>query len=76
MDDPDATIPTWPRRPRLTAKPGDYRCEHCGKWAVAEHTFRTMLTCIYGGAPTKDGDPWDQHDSDAVVERMTRRLEL
>jgi hypothetical protein len=64
-----------PADPEMQPMSGDYRCKTCGKWALAEHTFRTMLTCIYGGAPTKDGDPWDQHDSDAVVDRMLKRLD-
>ena len=61
--------------PEVEPLKGDYRCEHCGKWALAEHTIRTMTTCIYGGQPTKDGDPWDQHDSDEVWDRVVKRLE-
>ena len=37
--------------------------------------FRRVLTCIYGGTETKAGTPWDESDSDAVVERMARRFD-
>lgn len=32
--------------------------------------FRIVLTCLYGGLPTKAGTSWDQHDSDETVERI------
>lgn len=35
--------------------------------------FRIVLTCLYGGLPTKAGTSWDQDDSDEVVERITAR---
>jgi hypothetical protein len=31
---------------------------------------RVAMTCIYGGAPTVDGDPWDEHDTDEVLVEM------
>lgn len=32
-------------------------------------------TCIYGGAPTVDGDGWDEQDSKEVWDRVFDRLE-
>jgi len=32
--------------------------------------FRVVLTCLYGGMPTVDGDAWDQRDSDEVVRQV------
>ena len=32
--------------------------------------FRVVLTCLYGGLPTTDGDAWDQRDSDEVVRQI------
>jgi len=36
--------------------------------------FRTVITCLYGGVQTKTGTPWDQRDSDEVVERVSQKL--
>ena len=35
--------------------------------------FRVVLTCLYGGMPTNDGDPWDQLDSDEAVRQIVPR---
>ncbi len=37
--------------------------------------LKEATTCIYGGAPTVDGDGWDEHDSEAVWDRVFKRLE-
>jgi hypothetical protein len=29
-----------------------------------------VLTCLYGGLPTRDGGAWDQQTSDEVVEQI------
>jgi hypothetical protein len=32
--------------------------------------FRVVLTCLYGGLPTRDGRIWDQGTSNEVVEEI------
>jgi hypothetical protein len=35
--------------------------------------FRVVLTCIYGGAPLKDGGEWDAATSNEVTSRIVGR---
>ena len=37
--------------------------------------WKTVLTCIYGGAELKDGGTWDETTSAEVTERMVKRLD-
>lgn len=37
-------------------------------------SFRTIITCIYGGAKLKDGGTWDETTSNEVVDRLFKRL--
>jgi hypothetical protein len=37
--------------------------------------FRTVVLCVYGGAPTKDGGTFDKSDADAIVDRIVDRAE-
>lgn len=36
--------------------------------------FRTVVTCVYGGAELADGGTWDESTSDEVVTRVIDRL--
>lgn len=34
----------------------------------------TVITCLYGGLMTKNGTPWDEEDSKAVVKRVFEKV--
>lgn len=49
------------------------KCEKCGREDQA-HTFRELLTCMYGGQPLKDGGVFTERTAEKIVDGIVKRL--